>query len=205
VQVAGDDASHADIIEAYIALIDESCQDDLVERLFKEHGLTPSQLVEIASSVRNSDAVSWATSSSHQSLPASAEARSAIRNLYLRNVSPERIADVLDLEVGLVQGFIDGQHINTQYHEVLRDHREGFTPLEISKRRAVPRSTVTKVIVDAGETPHRKYRSTPEAVRAGIIQMRQQGKTYGEIREAFGVDTTVVRNTLHNAKKRGLL
>lgn len=109
-----------------------------------------------------------------------------------------------------VEGFLSKRESKRVIDEqrVIRLHRAGKSPLEISRETGYLRQTVDVWLRSVGQTPNRNLKRVPDDVRQRVIAMRNrqpEPATYGEIRAACGVTDNQIRSVLRYANAQGLI
>ncbi|MDP9404376.1 MAG: hypothetical protein M3P85_13860 [Actinomycetota bacterium] len=137
--------------------------------------------------------------------PDEAEGRSVAQLLYLRGVEPAGIAAALDLPAESVRAYTQRSKASRSQREIIRKHFAGATVAQIASDTGLSRTAVYDALQRAGVKPNRAQSPPPPGRRQRIVSLRQQGKSYAEIRQATGATTNQVRMALRDGAQKGLL
>ena len=123
--------------------------------------------------------------------------------LYIRGAEPDVISAIFDVPEDRVSNYIFERRTTDTGRErdVLRRYFDGEPVTSIAQALNLTRAGVYKILDRAGEDP-KMVRRTGVADADEIVRLRNQGATYGQIREATGATTNQIRMALRRRKNQ---
>lgn len=111
----------------------------------------------------------------------------------------------LDAVLGEIGTYLATRTRVLDEREVVRLHREGLTPWQMTKLYGWNRQTALEAIERCGYVPHQTQPQTAKAMLPLVVGMRNKGKTYNQIAKATGLSSSTIKSVLRAANKRGMV
>jgi hypothetical protein len=184
----------------------EAAEDQPLARWLREHHLTFEELNATLAAVACDNGVPPQERAGERlySWPMTATARMAVARFDLHGVEPEVIARLFELDGEMVTRYVGWRRRrNPKQDDIMRRHWAGDTVVQISRGLGVAPKVVYDLLDRAGVKPNREQAPTDPSLPRRIVQLRNDGRSYAEIRKATGANTNQIRNALRRAAAQG--